>query len=838
MSLETLDRHFDGSPVRYRSEGDLDQAADLKLVKEIPFGVDAYYNDHTLNTIDGAKIQVIRLTGLSAEMLDDDGIKWYKRGRNEALRAIADSSVGIYVHDIRRKQALWPAGKYRSWFPRVLNDRFKERYERSPLYHHEIYISVVRYRHYTGSAGLVERVFGALDPSGGLSRMEREERQVRDLEDKVKSLMTSLAHYAPVRLGAVETPQGKFCELARFLRYLVTLEDGPVRAGAYDLAQAISTAYIQCGRSAKLGKGVIEVKGLNHWRVGQVLAMSQWPAGSIPGMSDAFHRADAEMIITQKFFPIDKLDANLQASTYERRLGKAEDTAEQALQIKKILKRQAANRSITGTHHMSVLVHVPIDPTARDPEGEALIELDDAVSRVGEVFKGWGVPPIVETTGMERAFWSQVPGASKRHNGRVGKIETLQFADFASMHGYPQGRFKGLLWGDCLHIFPTQGGTVYCFNFHESRPGMVPGHLNVVAKSGVGKTTLVAVLVSQADKVQPRVLWYDRYDAATVFFEALGGKHIVLGSDQSLGNPCKMEDTPANRAMLRDLIRMMAECYGYKVTTDDYAKIQKAVEDNFDDTKTPFKDRRLRHMMWQFGRGSGLYEALKIWVEDGANGAVFDGDEEDTLDLQSCRHIRVEMKHVMKDKEARPELEVYTGYLTHRFEQTLDGRPTIVVWDEAQILVRTQFWQHKIETYRETFRRRNCVTVFITPDPKALYYPVEAVMKQAVYTIYLANDQATPKDYIENLYFSRSEFEFVRDAQPAEYKMLIKPGSGPSVRASFAMPDMADLIPVLSSNDKAVELMERVKAELETTDPERWVPVFCRRAAELRTHNV
>ncbi|HDR9036923.1 TPA: hypothetical protein QDB07_004452 [Burkholderia vietnamiensis] len=838
MSLNALERYFDGSPLPHQSEGDRDQAADLKLVKEIPFGVDSYYNEHTLNTIDGAKIQIIRLTGLSAEMLDGFGIQHYKRGRNEALRAISDSNVGIYVHDIRRKQVVWPAGEYKSWFSRVLNDRFRDRYEQAPLYRHEIYISIVRYRHYSGSAGLVERVFSAFDPTGGLGRMEREDRQVRDLEDKVKSLMTSLAHYAPVRLGVVETPDGTFCELARFLRYLVTLEDGPVRAGSYDLAQAIATAYVQCGRSSVLGKGVLEVKGLNHWRVGQVLAMSQWPAGSRAGMGDAFHRADAEMIVTQKFFPIDKLDANLQAATYERRLGHARDTAEQAQQIANVLKRQAANRSVSGTHHMSVLVHVPVNSTLADPEGEALNNLDDAVSRVGEVFKGWGVPPIVETTGMERAFWSQIPGASKRHNGRVGKIETLQFADFASMHGYPQGRFDGLLWGECLLILPTEGGTVYCFNFHESRPGMVPGHLNVVAKTGVGKTTLVAILVSQADKVEPRVLWFDRYDAATVFFEAMNGRQIILGSNQSLGNPCKMDDTPANRAMLRDLIKMMAECYGYSVTIEDYARIQKAVEDNFDETKTPFKDRRLRNMMWQFGRGTPLYDALQIWVEDGENAAVFDGDEDDTLDLSSNRHVRVEMKHVMKDKDARPELQIYTGYLTHRFEQTLDGTPTIVVWDEAQILVRTAFWAHKIETYRETFRRRNCVTVFITPDPKALYYPVEAVMKQAVYTIYLANDQATPKDYIENLYFSTSEFEFVRDSSPQSYKMLIKPGSGPSVRASFAMSDMADLIPVLSSNDKACELMNQVRAELGTNEPEKWVPVFCARAAAARTHNV
>ena len=160
------------------------------------------------------------------------------------------------------------------------------------------------------------------------------------------------------------------------------------------------------------------------------------------------------------------------------------------------------------------------------------------------------------------------------------------------------------------------------------------------------------------------------------------------------------------------------------------------------------------------------------------------------------------------------------------------------MWDEAQLLVRNSFWQSKIETYRETFRRRNCVTVFITPEPSALYTPVSAVRKQAVTSFYMANDQASPRDYIDNLDFSRSEFEHIRTMSPTEYKVLIKKGAHVSVRASFALPDLPGLVAVLSSNDKSVELMERVRGELGTTEPRVWVPVFMERALAERTHNV
>lgn len=834
-----LDRHFGVSPFVPKSEADRDDDADLNATSELPFGLNPYHNDHTFRTVDDALGQIIRVQGLYSEMLDDDSIDIYKQQRNTALEAIADSNVGIYVHEIRRESNRWPAGQYRNWFAGYLNDRLRERFQRRPLYQHEIYVTIVRYRHYSGIVGMLDRVFNALSFSGANNKLESRARQARDLDEKVQSLMKSLEHYAPRRLGRVETEIGPCCEMARFLRYLVTLEDGPVLATAHNLGQAIATSYLRFGKNELLGKDVFEVKGIGHHRIGQVLAMSQWPDGASAGMCDRFQKLPAELIVTQKFFPIDKLDASMAASTSEARLSHDRTTTGLSAQVTALRARQAANKAILGEHHMSVLVHVPVHGKTEQDALKALNALDEAVVKTGECFKGLAVKPVVETAGMERAVWSQVPGAKRRHNGRVGKVESIHFACFASAHSFPQGRFDGNLWGECLLVLPTEGRTGYYVNMHEERSGMVPGHTNIGARTGTGKTFFTAVLVSQADKVEPRVHWFDRENGATVFNQAMGGVDVVLSLTRSLGNPCKMSDTPYNRAMLRELLQMMATCYGgVTLDADAIKRIATAVDDNFDDAKTRFEDRRLRNLAWRFGRvDSPLYKAIALWHSDGANAAVFD-NEEDTLDVTRHRHYRYEMRELVKDKEARPELALMLNYLTHRIEQSLDGSPAIIVWDEAQLLVRNSFWQSKIETYRETFRRRNCVTVFITPEPSALYTPVSAVRKQAVTSFYMANDQASPRDYIDNLDFSRSEFEHIRTMSPTEYKVLIKKGAHVSVRASFALPDLPGLVAVLSSNDKSVELMERVRGELGTTEPRVWVPVFMERALAERTHNV
>ncbi|MGZ2749907.1 VirB4 family type IV secretion/conjugal transfer ATPase [Burkholderia stagnalis] len=833
---------FDLSPFAYFTESELDDAADLNASNEVPFGVDAYHDDHTLRTKGRALIQIVRLQGLYAEMLDDGGVDAYKYRRDTALQAISDSNIGIYCYDVRRRTRQWPGGTYRNWFARYLYQRMKERFQKDVLYEHVIYIAVVRYPHYRGMVGMIDRAFHLLDPKGANDKLEDEARQARDLEDKVNSLMKTLQHYAPRRLGRVKEEIGGVkvdcCDIARFLRYLVTLEDGPVRATPYNLGQAMSTAYLHFGRNPVLDKEVFEINGLGHHRIGQVLAMSRWPDGALAGMADRFHSAAAEFIITQKFFPIDKLDANRATATSESRLSHDRVTADLSAEMLNLRKRQAANAAVMGEHHMSVVVHVPIEGASQQAADDALETLQVAVGKIGECFKGWAVPPVVETSGMERALWSQVPGAEKRHNGRVGKVESLQFACFASLHSFPQGRRDGNLWGECLMVLPTEGLTAYHLNWHEERPGMVPGHWNMAALTGRGKTLLAALMTAMADKVEPTVHWFDNKNAATVFFAAMGGEDVILGLGRSLGNPCKMPDTPQNRLMLRELLQTMATCYGYQLTVDDIERINEAVSDNFDPEKTKFEDRRLRNLAWRFGsRGSGLYRAMAIWHSDGANAAVFD-NEHDTLDITKKRHYRYEMGELIVDKSARPELPILLNYLTHRIEQGLDGRPAIVIWDEAQILVRSPFWQTKIETYRETFRRRNCVTGFITPEPSALYTPVAAVRNQAVTSFYLAHDKADPRDYVQNLEFSESEFQFIKRAIPEDYKVLIKKGNGVSVRASFDIGDMPDLIAVLSSNDKSVTLMYEVRRELGTDDPEQWVPVFMQRALAERTHNV
>ncbi|UUW74382.1 type VI secretion protein, partial (plasmid) [Pseudomonas oryzihabitans] len=218
---------------------------------------------------------------------------------------------------------------------------------------------------------------------------------------------------------------------------------------------------------------------------------------------------------------------------------------------------------------------------------------------------------------------------------------------------------------------------------------------------------------------------------------------------------------------------------------------------------------------------------------------VFD-NAEDTIDLSKARHYCFEMMELLKGGEARPELPVVMSYPLHRIEQAMNGRPFILVLEEGQNLVKNDFWRKRIDNFIMQIRRKNGLIIFVTPDAKYFRSETDSIDKQTVTKIYLAGDQVKDEDH-QNL--TEVEREWLRKLNQKDRKFLIRRGQE-SIRACFDLSsdkpeeDLSDFIPVLSSNDVGVALMESIIERLGTDDPEVWVPVFMAEAKTKNTHNL
>jgi len=788
-----------------------------------------HYDDETVITKDDGLVQVIKLDGLYYESLSDEQIKHYERQRNTVLRAIANSDRGIYVHVVRRKINTYPAGHFKTWFARYLNDQWRKRCEARSFYINELYISVVRNRFRQGVPGVLDRIISLV--TGNKIRQEELETfddQRKDIYEASDLIVQTLADYGARRLRIQRTSDGDFSEIGRFLHYLVNLDDEPVPVTDLPLDKTLAISRLNF---RTLGN-TMEIAGVASRRAAAILSMNEWPERTTSRMLDDFLKLPIEFVITQSFYFIDRISAESDMKQQKRRMEQNKDIAtDQIEDIGQGLRDLGAGRSVNGLHHLTILVHVPASP---DGKQQTITNLEQAVGFLKKAFVNLGVKPVREYFAIETFFWSQLPGQAQHLIGRRGKIKSANFAGFASLHNFAVGKIDGNLWGPAIMPLETESGTAYNLNLHRETEGMVAGHTGITAETGAGKTTLLATIVAMADKAEPRVFWFDNRHGADVFMRAMGGQHTVLTVQGSTGwNPFQQPDTPMNRNYLVDLLSLMRTCYGGKLTPDDIERLKNTVHEHY--AFESMKDRRLRNLAWCFGQGQ-LAKDMRVWHSDGANAGAFD-NETDNIDLAKCRHYCYEMKELILETGARPELPIILSYPFHRIEQAMNGDPFILVLEEGQNLVKHPFWRDKIDSYLMQIRRKNGLLIFVTPDAKYLYKETDSLKKQLVTNIFMPTKKIDRVDHIDNLHLVEAEVKFLEETPPKSHKFLIRRGNE-SIRAIFDLSDISHVIPVLSSNDKGVRLMHEIMKELGTDEPETWVPVFMQRAIEQNTHNL
>jgi hypothetical protein len=84
------------------------------------------------------------------------------------------------------------------------------------------------------------------------------------------------------------------------------------------------------------------------------------------------------------------------------------------------------------------------------------------------------------------------------------------------------------------------------------------------------------------------------------------------------------------------------------------------------------------------------------------------------------------------------------SYLFHRVEERFDGRPTLMVLDEAWLFLRHQIFMRRLQGWLKTLRKKNVYVVFATQEiADAAESPITATILSACHTkIYLPDEEA------------------------------------------------------------------------------------------------
>lgn len=528
-------------------------------------------------------------------------------------------------------------------------------------------------------------------------------------------------------------------DLLSHLNLCITANDHPIRRPKIAM-------YLD----AVLG-GVDFFGGLKP-RVGEkhvrTISITGFPNESYPGILESLNRLAMAYRWSNRFVFLDPIDSRKRLETYRKKwfLGRqsmrsivggaaAGAGAVNNEAARMALDAQAASDDLASDvvrfgYYTSVVIVADEDAATADAQSRQVLK----------VLLNLGFDARIEDVNAVEAFLGTHPGNGYA-NVRKPLVHTKNIADFLPLTAvwageekqpcpfYPPGSAP-------LAYTATSGATPFRLSLHVGDVG----HTLVLGPSGSGKSTLLGFLIASHFRYEnAQVFVFDKGYSAYTLVRAAGGQHYdIMGSLEAL-NFCPLRDVddPEERAWACGWIETLVELQGIRVTPAHRRSIQHALgllAESESRTLTDFISGPLQD--------EELRVALDRYTLDGPMGSLIDS-RIDHLDDDPFQVF--ELEHLIDsggggEKNIVPVLL----YLFHRIEQRLDGRPTLIVLDEAWTLIDNPLFAEQIRDWLKTLRKKNAAVVFATQSVgDILDKPITAAILESCLTkIYLPNPEA------------------------------------------------------------------------------------------------
>jgi len=312
----------------------------------------------------------------------------------------------------------------------------------------------------------------------------------------------------------------------------------------------------------------------------------------------------------------------------------------------------------------------------------------------------------IESVNALEAWLGTHPGNGYA-NIRRPLVNTLNLADLLPLASI----WTGLPYNPCpfyppdsrpLAVLMTDKNTPFWFNIHVGDLG----HTLIFGPTGAGKSTLLALLASQFRCYEnARVFAFDKGMSLFPLCSAAGGDHYAVGGSELAFAPLQRIDTPEEQTWAQEWIASLMEMQEVTVTPNHRNAIHNAMQ------SLAANPEHLRSLsaFYHVVQDREVKEAIQHYTAQGAMGRLLDADS-DRLSLSPFMVFEIEELMNLGDKNLVPVLT----YLFHRIEKALDGSPTILVLDEAWIMLGHPVFRAKIREWLKVMRKANCAVILAT----------------------------------------------------------------------------------------------------------------------------
>jgi type IV secretion system protein TrbE len=388
-------------------------------------------------------------------------------------------------------------------------------------------------------------------------------------------------------------------------------------------------------------------------------------------------------------------------------------------------------------------------------------EADETLRQVERVVNARGFVTIRESFNAVEAWLGSLPGNAYA-NVRQPIIHTLNLAHIMPISSV----WAGPHWNDHLDQPPllyaaTRGSTPFRLNLHVGDVG----HTMIVGPTGAGKSLLLAMLALQFRRYeQSQVFIFDKGRSARAASLVMGGAALDLSIGSGLAfQPLSDIDNPATRAFARDWVLALIAHEGIATDPNIKEQVWTALSSL---ASAPRVERTLTGLSLLL-QSNQLRQALQPYTLEGPWGNLLDG-KDDRLSFADVMHI--ELEGLMETKGL--VLPVLT-YLFHKLEARFDGRPTLLIMDEAWLFLDSPLFATRIREWLKTLRKKNVAVVFATQSLAdiATSSIAPAIIESCPTRIYLPNDRAIEmqiKEIYERFGLNPRQVEIISRATPKQ----------------------------------------------------------------------
>jgi type IV secretion system protein VirB4 len=339
-------------------------------------------------------------------------------------------------------------------------------------------------------------------------------------------------------------------------------------------------------------------------------------------------------------------------------------------------------------------------------------------------------------------------------------VSTLNLADLlpvSAVWAGPAG--DAHLQGPPLATARTTGATPFRLALHVGDVG----HAMVVGPTGSGKSALLSFMALQWFRYPgARVVFFDKGRSARASTLAAAGRWRALepGARFSL-QPLARIDRDDERAWASEWIAQTVRQAGVEPTPRVREEIWIALSAL---AEAPSAQRTLT-VFCALVQDKTVSAALEPLSMKGPHGALLDGSTEALVDT---RFDTFEMESLMRTPSAvAPVLSA----LFHHLEHSFDGRPTLLVLDEAWLFLDDTAFAARIREWLKTLRKKNVCVVFATQslDDVAASTISTSVIESCPTQIFLPNPRAlepASSELYRRFGLSRRQLELIAFAAP------------------------------------------------------------------------